>query len=149
VPGLVDLLERFRRRWAPPGRVDTPARVREQRHGPAVELRDVYAAVDPVIAETERLREDAREDAARRRAQATTTASRLTAEAPEQGAAARTDAMASQRTRYEDQIDQARAQAQEEADRVRATARQRLPQTVDRVVELVLHAFPDEVHRAR
>jgi F0F1-type ATP synthase membrane subunit b/b' len=149
VPGLVDLLERFRRRWAPPGRVDTPARVREQRHGPAVELRDVFAAVDPVIAEAERLREEARQDASRRRTQATTVAGQLTAEAPARGAQARTEAMASQRARYEDEIDQAQQRARAEADRVRATARQRLPRMVDRVVGEVLAAFEDEVDRAR
>lgn len=136
MPGLRDLLSRFRAAGAPgaPGAAGMPV---DRRAGVAVELEPVFAALAETTAECERLRAGSAAEAQRCLAEAGERAAAIVAQAQGAVQAERAAAMSRMRRRAETELaaieDESRAAAEEIARR----AASQLPVLVDEVVARV------------
>jgi cell division septum initiation protein DivIVA len=135
VPKVRDFLDRFRPAGTPgaASSVGVPA---DRRADAEQELAPVFAALEDVERECAELRVRAERDAQRQIAQAQRMAGALVARARAGSAAERAAAAADARGRAAAETDRILAQARQTAGDARAQAQRRLPELVDRAVEL-------------
>lgn len=134
--GIRDLLSRFRPAGAPgpAGAAGVPV---DRRQALAAELAPVFAALAPVEAECERLRDGARRAAAAREAAAAEQARVMVAQARNEAPAQRAAAAAAVQEAAAAELAQLEANAAAEAEEVRRQTAQRLPGLVAQVVARV------------
>jgi flagellar biosynthesis/type III secretory pathway protein FliH len=136
VPGVRDLLDRFRPAGAPgpAGAAGVPA---DRQESAADELAPVFAALAEVEAECERIRREAAQAAAWRRAEAAEQARAVVAQA--RGRAASIRAAAATRIREDTaaELAQLAARTTAEADELRRRSARQQPQLVSIVVDRV------------
>lgn len=133
---LRDLLDRFRPAGAP-GQATRAGVPVDRRAGLSTEVAPVFAALAPVLAECERIREEARAQARRREAEARRRAQAIVARARTESEAERAAAAAAARARAMSENERILARARDEARAVRQQGECRRPEVVARVVELV------------
>jgi hypothetical protein len=136
MPRVSEFLDRFRPAGAP-GAASGAGVPSDRRAGMEAELEPVFAALDEVQRECARLRETAAERAGRRREEAAGQARVIVARARAGAQAARAEAAADARRQAADEIAAIAVSAERAADAVRRSARQRRPELVARVVEMV------------
>ncbi|MGZ8437159.1 MAG: hypothetical protein ACXW4H_00345 [Candidatus Limnocylindrales bacterium] len=140
---LQELLRRFRPLVVAPGRAG-PATVPVDRTADLMaELTGVFASIDAIDDEAERVEEDARHRAGQVEVAARSRATRLTSNASERAAAENAAAYAERRELHEDAIHLRLAAATEEARRIERTSRERTPACIDNVLRCVLLGPPD------
>lgn len=136
VAKLRDLLDRFRPAGAP-GQATSAGVPVDRRAGLSTEVAPIFAALAPVLAECERIREAARVEARRREAEARRRAQAIVAQARMESEAERAAAAAAVRARVTSENEQTLTRAREAARAVREEGERRRPARVARVVELV------------
>ena len=131
-----ELLERFRPAGAPGGATSAgvPA---DRRASLSAEVRPIFDALAPVLAECERIREQARAQARRREAEARRRAEAIVDRARMESEAERAAAAAAVRARVTSEYEQSLARARAQAQAVRERGERRRPALTARVVELV------------
>ena len=140
---LQELLRRFRPLVVAPGRAG-PATVPIDRTADLMaELVDVFAAIDAIDDEAERIEDDARQRAEQAELAARLHAGQLTSSAQERAASERAAAYAQRRNQHEDVIRLQLEAATEEAHRIEQASRERTPACIDRVLHCVLLGPPD------
>jgi hypothetical protein len=139
---LQGLLRRFRPLAVPLGRVG-PATVPVDRTADHMaELADVFAAIDAIDDEAERVEDGARQRAHQAEASARAAETRLTSTARERAAAERAAAYVERRRLDEDAIRVQLEAATEEAHRIERASRARIPASIDNVMRCVLLSPP-------
>jgi hypothetical protein len=139
---LQGLLRRFRPLAVPLGRAG-PATVPVDRTADHMaELADVFAAIDAIDDEAERVEDGARQRAHQAEASARTAETRLTSTARERAAAERAAAYVERRRLDEDAIRVQLEAATEEAHRIERASRARIPASIDNVLRCVLLSPP-------
>ena len=136
---MLDRLRRFRPMGAPGGAGPVGVPV-DTRSGPPAELVGVFEALDGVIDDCRRIREEAEQEATELIAAADREAGQLVADARSQAAAERATAAASIRLTGDAAAEQLRAAAATEADRLVQHGSQQL----DGLVSVVLRKLHDE-----
>ena len=137
VADLSRYLRRFRRLVSPPGRAAPGAVPSDRRAELADELAELFAAIDEVQQEAERIRGEGEEEAERRREEADEQVERILSSAREETEELRADEAARRRQEIEDTIEEIRGDAEREAEAARARSQDRIGALADRVVDLV------------
>lgn len=101
------------------------------------ELVEVFAAIDEVQQEAERLRAEGQDEAERRRAEADEQVARILRKAREETEELRADEAAKRRKEIEATIEGIRGDAAREAEATRTRSQDRIGALADRVVQLV------------
>jgi hypothetical protein len=140
MPDTRDLLRRFRRVAAPPGRAAAATVPVDRSSELSVELAPVFAAMDEIDAEIARVEREGEEDAARIRDEGRAAAERILADGRERAEAARADAAASRRRSREDEIDTMLSEAERQARRIAEGADGRIQDGVSRVLDALMAA---------
>lgn len=139
---LQELLRRFRPLVVAPGRAG-PATVPVDRTADLMaELVDVFAAIDAIDDEAERVEEDARQRVGQSAVAAGSGATRLTSSALDRATTERAAAYAERRELHEGAIRLQLEAATREARRIKRTSRERTPACVDHVLRCVLLGPP-------
>lgn len=140
VSTLTNSLRRFRRAVSPPGRPGRAAVPADRSATLADELAEVFAAIDALADESERIRRDAEDAAAARREQGAREADRILQRAREDAAEDRARAAADRRASIDADIHATLAAGAREAAQIRARARDRAGQLADRITRRLLDA---------
>jgi len=138
--GTRDILRRFRRVAAPPGRAATATIPVDRLAERSAELAGVFAAMDDIDTEIDRVEREGSADVARIREEGRAAAERILAEAAERAEVARSEAAASRRQRREDEIDAMLALAEEGAREIADAAHAQIRDGVSRVLETLMGA---------
>ena len=139
---LQELLRRFRPLVVAPGRAGPPTVPVDRTADLMVELSDVFAAIDAIDDEAERIEQDARQRAGQVEVAARSSATQLTSTALENVAAKRAAAYAERRELHEQAIRLRLEAATTEARRIERTSRERTPACADHVLRCVLLGPP-------
>ena len=138
MPGTRDLLRRFRRIAAPPGRaasatvpVDRPSEL-------SVELAAVFAAMDEIDEEIERMEREARVEMEQILAEGRASAERILAEAQERAEVVRSEAAASRRRSREEEISSMLSVAEQEAGEITGRSVARIEVGVARIMDALM-----------
>jgi flagellar biosynthesis/type III secretory pathway protein FliH len=138
MPGTQDLLRRFRRIAAPPGRA-APATVPADRLDErSAELAAVFAAIDEIDGEIEQLEREGAADAEKIRDEGRAEAEEILADAEERAEVARAEAAASQRRLREDEIAAMLARAEERAREIAERSDAQIQMGVARVLDALI-----------
>lgn len=105
MPGTRDLLRRFRRIAAPPGQASSATVPVDRPAERFAELADVFAAMDEIDAEIERVEREGAAEAARILDEGRAATERILAEADERAEVARSEAAATRRRSRQEEID--------------------------------------------
>ena len=143
VLNLQELLRRFRPLVVAPGRAGPTTVPVDRTADLMAELTDVFAAIDAIDDEAERVEEEARQRAGQAEAAARSGASQLTSSAHERAVTERATAYVQRRELHEDAIRLQLEAATKEARRIGRASRQRTPACVDHVLQCVLLGPPD------
>lgn len=138
-----ELLRRFRPLVAPPGRAGLATVPVDRTADRMAELADVFAAIDAIDDEAERVEDDTRQRASQVEAAAGLAATRLTSSARERAAGERAAAYTERRELHEDTIRLQLETATEEAHRIERASRERMVALLDDVLRCVLLGSPD------
>lgn len=138
MPGTRDLLRRFRRIAAPPGRAASATVPLDRLAERSAELAGVFAAMDEIDVEIERVEREGSADAARTRDAGRAAAERILAEAAEHAEVARSEAAASRRRSREEEIDAMLALAEGEAHEIAEGANAQIRDGVARVLDSLM-----------
>lgn len=144
VADLARFLRRFRRLASPPGRAGPAAVPLDRDRARSEELEDLFAAIDEIGEEAERVLSEAEERCAKIREDAETGVSRLLDHARSEADAARADESVRRRAELEEERRSTLDEAREEASGVRARAQDRLEDLAQRIVRELLELRDDE-----
>jgi hypothetical protein len=140
---LQELLRRFRPLVVAPGRAG-PATVPVDRTADLMaELADVFAAIDAIDDEAERVEADAHQRAGQAEVAARLGATQLTSSAQQMAAAERAAAYAERTALHQHAIHLQLEAATEEAHRIERASRERTPACIDHVLQCVLLGPPE------
>lgn len=137
-------LRRFRRLVSPPGRAAPGAVPSDRRAELSDELAEVFAAIDEIEQEAERIRGEGEEEAERRRDEADEHVERILNSAREETEELRAEEAANRRQEIEDTIEEIRGDAEREAEAARGRSQDRIGDLADRVVDLVVSIDVEE-----
>jgi len=140
---LKELLRRFRPLVVAPGRAGPAAIPVDRTADLMAELADVFAVIDAIDDEAERVEDDARQRVDQVEAVARLGATQLISSARETAAAERATAYAERRELHEDAIHLQLDAATEEAHRIERASLERTPACIDHVLRCVLLGPPD------
>jgi hypothetical protein len=140
MPGTRDLLRRFRRVAAPPGRAAAATVPVDRLEELSAELAPVFGAMDAIEEEIDRVEREGEENAARIRDEGRATAERILADARERAEVARSEAAATRRRSREEEIGAMLSAAEEQAREIAGRADGRIEDGVVRVLDALMGA---------